>query len=126
MRKTTTCKFHKNLDMNKDVYALRKQVMEIIYQAKKLVPSLPRIDVRITEPKDKRILGTAIMNGCMIWISKETVKNTKILKQTVYHEILHAVYGMQHDETCPMMKAVRTFTLSSEKCDEIFLKHTKF
>jgi len=106
----------KNLQMNDDVYALRRKVIELIYEAKEL-DDLPRIEVRITED-DKEILGQGRMNQNIIWISRRAVTEFN-LRPIVYHEILHAVYGVPHDEKCPLMRKTHK-PLSKEVCQERF------
>mgnify|MGYP003630326674 FL=1 len=55
----------KNFKMNDEVYKLRRQVIELIYEAKRGGINLPRIAVRIGEQKakHKNVLGVATMNG---------------------------------------------------------------
>jgi hypothetical protein len=98
----------KNLDMNADTYKLRRQVIELIYEANKLV-RLPRVDVRITERDTEgkgvgggEVLGQARMKSNIIWISKESVRS-RGLRAVVFHELLHAVYGVPHTESSPLM-----------------------
>ena len=102
--KHTTQK-HKNRKMNSDTYSLRREVMAHVYEAKRLVPSLPRVNVRITDLIDKHgtELGRATMGGpCTVWIPASTVARED-LRHVVFHEILHAAYGVKHDSTCPLM-----------------------
>ena len=94
----------RNLEMNEDTYKLRRQVMAEIYEAKKLVPDMPRISVRITE-SDPKILGMARYDTNEIWITKKAIEEANFdTRGVVFHEILHTVYGINHDESCPLMK----------------------
>ena len=43
----------KNFDMDKKTYALRRKVINLIYEVKNSGVSLPRIEVRIGEPRKK-------------------------------------------------------------------------
>ena len=43
----------KNFDMNKNTYALRRKVINLIYEVKNSGVNLPRIEVRIGEPRKK-------------------------------------------------------------------------
>lgn len=87
-----------NKRMNNDVYKLRRQVINIIYRVKRLVPDLPRIEVRVCEDHEK-YAGVAIMGKRQIFISESFVASVPV----VLHEILHAVYGQEHVEGCPLM-----------------------
>ena len=78
-------------------------MIEILYQARDLV-ELPRIDVRITDPENPAVLGTALKGGCAIWIPAATVEGSDLVG-TVLHEVLHAVLGMDHVDGCPLMDA---------------------
>ena len=93
-----------NLKMEKDVYSQRRKVIDLIYDAKKIEPNIPRVNVRITDNpfKDdaKCIRGVAGMGKeNIIWIPKETLKyNKNDLRFVVYHELLHTAYGKQHKQ----------------------------
>jgi len=106
--------------MSPAVYALRRQVIDLIYEAKKLVPDLPRIEVRVTENHDS-ILGMAYMERNIIHITERSVASRSV----VFHEILHAVYGTEHDETCPLMASILKKELKPALCDQLFVKHAK-
>lgn len=114
----------KNLDMNKQVYKLRRNVMELIYEAKAVVPTLPRISVRITE-KDYTINGVGRMNDCIIWIPANSAGRTKDqLRRTVFHEILHAAYGVEHVDGCKLMGPVYN-NISKQDAEKLFAKYAK-
>ena len=114
---------YKNKKMNGEVYKLRKNVMSFIYEAKKLT-DLPRIDVRITENHD-HILGSARMKDNIIWITSDTSQSdSDFLRVIVYHEILHAVYGVNHDDNCPLMNPAPK-TMNKAKCNKLFKNYTK-
>lgn len=103
--------YAKNREMNDETYALRRLVMDVIYEAKKKLRAeginLPRIDVRVTE-KDAKAVGWAYLNQNIIYIPMQlfTCKNrNKHFKSVVLHEIVHAVTGFRHDDKCPLMCA---------------------
>ena len=53
---------------------------------------------------------------------KDTNKNW--LRTTVYHELLHAIYGCNHVKGCPIMSAIQTDEIVSKvKAIEIFKKY---
>ena len=109
----------KNKEMSAEVYALRREVINLIHEAKKLV-DLPRIEVRVTD-RHRIILGAAKMSQNVIWITEETVASRAV----VFHEILHAVFGQEHIEGCPLMAANIDPNLDSKTCDRLFLKYAK-
>jgi len=88
-----------NFKMNNQVYKIRRKVIKIIYQVKKIT-NLPRIDVRVGDARHN-ILGIAQMGDCKLWI--DVGKSSKNLLQVVLHEICHAVWSIEHDEKCPLM-----------------------
>ena len=104
----------KNFKMNDAVYKLRRQVIELIYEAKRGGVRLPRIEVRIGEQKakHKNVLGCARMQGNQMWITKDAIDlGTDTLRNVVFHEIAHAVYGTKLDEKCPLMQSALTTIL---------------
>jgi hypothetical protein len=103
----------KNKDMNNEVYALRRRVMNFIYEARELA-EMPRVEVRITD-NHERILGQARMSGNIIWITERAVTYSDFdLRTIVFHELLHAVFGVEHDEGCKLMKAIHEPLTKSE------------
>ncbi len=110
-----------NYKMNDDTYKLRRQVIDIIYKAKKMT-NLPRIDVRIGDAREN-ILGVARMGDCKIWIDVKKC-TPKYLLQVVLHELCHAVYSAEHDKNCKLMNPVVQDITESQAWD-IFKTYTK-
>ncbi len=120
MKKTITNRLL-NLKMNDDVYALRRQVIAYIYEAKRIVPTLPRIEVRITED-DSAIAGLASMGKNVIWITKNYVASRGL----VFHEILHAVYAQEHVTDCLLMSGKGTsLDLDDDTANKLFLRYAR-
>ena len=118
----------KNFEMNADVYKLRRQVIELIYEAKRGGVNLPRISVRIGEQKlnHKNVLGCAKMNGNQMWITKDAIDlGIDALRNVVFHEIAHAVFNVQHDESCPLMQSSLITILNREDCLKHLLKYNR-
>ena len=113
----------KNKKMNNDVYKLRREVMKYIYEAKNIVPTLPRITIRITDNYEN-ILGKALLAKDVIWIPDYTLTSGHDLRTVVFHEILHAVYNTDHHDDCPMMKPSHSKTekLSKAEAHRLFKK----
>ena len=49
----------KNFDMNDNTYKMRRQVINMLYEIKREVKNFPRIEVRIGEARDHKVLGVA-------------------------------------------------------------------
>jgi hypothetical protein len=116
----------KNFKMNDAVYKLRRQVIDLIYEAKRGGVNLPRIAVRVGEQtaKHKNVLGCAKISGNQMWITKDAIDlGSDTLRNIVFHEIAHAVYGTQHDESCPLMSAELGTILNKEDCLKHLLKY---
>ncbi len=118
----------KNFKMNDAVYKLRRQVIELIYEAKKEIKNLPRIEVRIGEARNHNVLGVARLKDNKIWITKRAVDMSQdALRNIVFHEIVHAVTGFKHDEKCPLMKSTMDgYLLNKTECMKYlkaYIKH---
>jgi len=122
MKNLTKSKNHTNHKMNNDTYALRRKVMDVIYSAK-TIAKLPRIDVRITNAVDANTLGSAYIKGNSIFITEKAIRR-KDMTAIVLHEILHAVFGQEHVDSCPLMDAVAS-DCSDVKAFQLFKKYAK-
>ena len=125
-RKKKTTKNFTNFKMNNEVYEKRKKVIDFIYELKNEGFKLPRIDVRIGTDKQCDILGKARLKDNIIWITDKAIKDTNKnwLRTTVYHELLHAIYGCNHVKGCPIMSAVQPDVVANKvKSIEIFKKY---
>lgn len=126
-KKNMKIKEFNNFKMNKDVYALRRKVINIIYDLKKAVPTLPRVEVRIgNHACDQNVLGCAMMTKCQIWITETAIKmNADELRHIVAHELGHAVLGLKHDNKCPLMQPSLEKVLDHKQCVYHFTKYFK-
>ena len=116
----------KNFKMNDEVYKLRRQVIELIYEAKRGGLNLPRISVRIGEQKakHKNVLGVATMNGNQMWITKDAIDlGLDVLRNVVFHEIGHAVFNLEHNNKCPLMESKQNTVLNKEDCLKHLIKY---
>ena len=123
-RKNKSTRYGVNKKMNSDVYKLRRKVIDIIYDAKKLV-NLPRIDVRIynNHKENKHVLGVGRMKGNIIWIDEDTLKMPDDeIRSVVLHEILHAVLGIDHIDKCPLMSPTHQ-KMSIDKQNKCFVSY---
>ena len=117
----------KNFKMNDEVYKLRRQVINLIYEVKKEFLSFPRIEVRIGEARNHNVLGVAKLSRKQIWITKRAVDMSQdALRNIVYHEIVHAVTGFGHDDKCPLMKpTLDGYLLNKKQCMKYLKKYIK-
>ena len=112
--------------MNKNTYALRRKVINLIYEVKNSGVNLPRIEVRIGEPRKKNLLGVALLKDNKIWITDDAINmGEDALRNVVFHEIVHAVTGFGHDEKCPLMCSAldENAVLNKEDCLKHLLKY---
>ena len=104
MRKNKTTKNFINFKMTNEVYNLRKKVINVLYDLKNNGFNIPRIDVRIGQHKDCQVLGVARLNNNIIWITEKAIdKKENEFYHTVLHELLHTIYGCEHDNKCHIM-----------------------
>jgi len=122
-KRNTKSSYHTNRDMNQDTYKLRRKVINFVYEAKDLIPTLPRIEVRITDCDRHEVLGTASMGNCVIWIPAKTLKmSANDQRQIVFHELLHAAYGVKHIDSCPLMGPYFK-KMTKSQTDKLFVKY---
>ncbi len=122
-----------NLRMDDNTYKLRRQVIDIIYQAKNVLRNngiaLPRLDVRIitTNEANRHVLGVARLNDNIVWISTDTLtKYKEHLRDVVYHEIVHASTGFMHDNSCPLMgESINLMPLSDDQANRLLVMYFK-
>lgn len=115
----------KNLKMNDQVFALRRKVIALVYEANRLVPGLPRVEVRIVED-DGNTLGVAHMNVKHISIMNKCVAdNDEILRHVVFHELVHTLFGVKHNKKCPLMKALVDVPATKEEIHQLFKSYAQ-
>lgn len=115
----------KNLEMNDQVFAFRRKVIALVYEANKLVPNLPRVEVRIVE-NEGNTLGVAHMGVKHISIMRSVVAdNDDILRHVVFHELVHTLFGVRHNKKCPLMKALVDIPATKQECHDLFKKYAK-
>ena len=97
--------YGKNMKMDDATYTLRRKVIDVVYEAKTLVPNLKRIEVRITDkPTHSNHSGIAYMGANVIFIPKATLDwSDDVIREVVLHEILHATLSIEHNDKCPLM-----------------------
>lgn len=135
MSKFDLKKFNKdygvNLKMDNEVYNLRREVINVLYEIKKLHPEIPRINVRITENhsgKLKNVLGTAMADGTkVLWIPKNTISMPPLKKrQVILHEFIHTVCKKHgHNEDCFLMKSIANDIRSKDEQNERLLEYLR-
>ena len=107
----------KNFKMNDSVYKLRRSVINLIYEVKNEIKNLPRISVRIGEPRHQKTLGVAALKDNKIWITEDAINmGPDALRNVVFHEIVHAVTGFGHDDNCPLMQPTLKTILNKQDC----------
>ena len=131
-RRTRGAYGHEPMRMNDQVYALRRKVIDIIYEANRRLqanghPRLPRQEVRIVDGGKCSTLGYAWLGANIVHIvrgtcegHRDTDTHTELLYTTL-HELLHSVRGVEHTESCPLMSTYHDYTVTDERAWELFL-----
>jgi len=128
-RKKKTTKSFVNFKMSDEVYKNRRKVLNFVYELKNEGLKLPRVDIRIGKSTKCDVIGKARLKGNIIWITQTAIDNgDNELRTTVYHELLHAIYGCNHVRNCPIMSASQPeVVVNKVKAIEIFKKyHSKY
>ena len=116
---TTTNRKIQSKRMSDEVYKMRREIIDIIYRVKKLVPNMPRISVRVAD-NDDEVLGCATMKGHEMWITERSTSDLAV----VLHEILHAWKGIEHDDNCKLMHPNKQLGVSDKELMDTFLTYT--
>ncbi len=112
----------KNREMNDDTYALRRAVMNLIYEFKDRY-NIPRQTIRIvdrvhgedTHEGWHNVIGYAGMGQNYVHIRADWAKKKRIdLLALVAHEICHSVKAVKHDNNCKLMHPI----ISSFSCED--------
>lgn len=133
--------FARERDMNPETYALRRQIIDIVYRAKNLLRKklnydLPRQTVRIIDVDPtvflayegkyipNHLLGCATLGGNDIYIPAETLSSEYDVLEIVYHELLHSAFCIDHDPKSIIMSpyGVRKGKYSPEQLDDELIK----
>jgi hypothetical protein len=76
----------------------------MVSEARDVLHNLPRIEIRIEVGEDPTICGSSFLNSNILTIYLHSAKLLKAqLRVVVWHEICHAVLGIEHVEGCPLM-----------------------
>jgi len=103
-RRNDKCKEFINNEMTPETYKKKKKVVRVLYELRDLGFIIPRIDVRIGKSKHFNTLALARLNNNIMWISERAVEQTENkFYHTILHEIIHTIYGCEHDEKCHLM-----------------------
>jgi len=103
-RRNDKCKEFINNEMTPETYKKKKKVVRVLYELRDLGFIIPRIDVRIGKSKHYNTLALARLNNNIMWISERAVEQTENkFYHTILHEIIHTIYGCEHDEKCHLM-----------------------
>ena len=117
----------KNFKMNNEVYSLRRKVINMIYEVKNHIEDLPRVEVRIGEARCENVLGLAMRGKRKLWITKKAIDMSEdALRNIVYHELVHAIFGFRHDDKCPLMQPTLKTILNKEDCLKNLLKYKNY
>jgi len=133
--------FARERDMNPETYALRRQVVDIVYRAKKLIRKklnyeLPHQKLRIIDLDPSvflayegkyipnHLLGCATMGGNDLYIPAKTLSSEYDVQEIVYHELLHGAFCIGHDPKSIIMSPYGALKgkYSPEQLDDELIK----
>jgi hypothetical protein len=105
------CGILTNKASGKATHALRKQAMGYLYDFKKIYEAAghewERVTVRIAENgagENSTTLAAAWLDGNAIWITERALaRGNDAIRRTVWHELGHALLGLDHIDGCPLM-----------------------
>jgi hypothetical protein len=97
--------------MDDEIYKLRRNVINVIYEIKDMFPSIPRQVVRIVErdmTEDTHdgwhlACGYAGLGANYIHITKKWSQIDRYIYELVAHELVHSIVAFGHDDKCPLM-----------------------
>jgi len=92
----------------------RREVMDIIYKARRIYRDAPRVEVKIITSEG----GLAWLGQNIIAIGEDVA--SEVLAHVVLHELCHTWFKLEHDENCPLMKARYNGMELAEKAWERF------
>ena len=99
-------KLRKNQVVHKDwkvksegYFDKRRQVMDIIYKARRIYLNAPRVEVKIITKEG----GLAWLGQNIIAIGEDVAD--EVLVHVVLHELCHTWFKLQHNEDCLLMRA---------------------
>ena len=123
-RHGTDSEYLKNKKMSPEVYKLRRVIIDMIYEFKKII-DLPRITVRVTEDgeaEEKNTMGVGTMdNRVVIWIPEKTLKRSEdTLREVIAHEIGHAVFKLRHDNSKMMNSTINYPAMTKQEVFDWF------
>jgi predicted SprT family Zn-dependent metalloprotease len=114
-----------NMEMDEKVYRLRRKVIDLIYEAKALMPTFPRVEVRIVRDNGNT-LGQASMISKHISIMEESCSmDTETLRHIVFHELCHTIFGIRHNDKCKLMAPTVGKGISKAEVHKIFKAYAK-
>ena len=122
----TIVKGVKNKKMSPEIYKLRRKVMNIIYDLKKIDPDMERVEVRIADDNKKGNLASARMDEHkVIWVTEEALNLPENdLRYIIAHELLHTMYGYRHKNSGLMSPKINQ-GWSRQKIESRFAKRVK-
>lgn len=113
----------KMLKMDDNVYALRRKVMDVLYQIKRRGYSIPRIEVRIVDGSTEAC-AYAYLGQNIAHFNKNYI-NRKNFTQIVLHEVVHATFGIGEVVGCKLMHCSEFWNnnVSESEAWELFEKY---
>ena len=116
----------RNADIDAGVWDIRKKVIGIIREASTVVGyRLPRVEVRVVVDSEcADAIAMARMGGCVVNVVLDHVENMSYLdlRHVVFHELVHAVFNIGHNEECALMRSTLKKTTKRQQ-NKIFSQY---
>jgi len=135
--------YAKSLASSDRTFAMRKEVTNYVYEARDLVKNHfgvtpPRVTYRIVDWTPNEVIkmdnaiGCATAMGSRVILIPASLFGEKAmtgiiyLRHIVFHELLHAIYCVHHDNSSPLMQpSLPKKKLSDEEMDKWYIKHVE-
>ena len=113
----------KMLKMDDNTYALRRKVMDVLYEIKRRGYSIPRIEVRIVD-SNTNACAYAYLGQNIAHFNKKYI-GFKNFTQIVLHEVVHATFGIGEVIGCKLMHCSEFWNnnVSESEAWELFEKY---
>jgi predicted SprT family Zn-dependent metalloprotease len=114
-------------EMNDETFALRRKVMNVLYEIKKRGFNLPRIEVRILDHTEACAYAYLGKNICHFNRKYMIPKYESLFVQIVLHEVIHATFGVGEVIGCRLMHCTKFWQNRPTEAEawELFEKYYK-
>ena len=131
--------YAKSLPSGDRTHAMRKEVTNYVYEARDLVRknfgvTPPKVTYRIVDWTPNEVIAMDNAVGCATGLGSRVIlipastfgKYKQYLREIIFHELLHAIYCVPHDDNSPLMRPrLEKVPLSDTEMNEWYVKHVE-